>query len=256
MLERNFLEYNEKNIIQNLLQAQTHASFIKEEYKPEHLACISKHLLEARGELIEAIAHSSVVSPEKKSTYEKALNKVDKLIEDIKKGKKDIVDDIRNIRKDVESVSTYFKTSECRVCSSVEELFSKLEKDLNIKDIKIYVGESKMEATKIVAGQFVGAGVYELVEYLNSVITPGQPAWTSASTWIDIVGGLALTIKPELISRSPDTQFILQVTGSHLLVRKIIELLKGFVAPAPRAAPLVIPTAPAPAAPVELITVD
>jgi len=257
MLESQFLEYNEKNIIQNLLQAQTHATYIRKNFKPEHLACISKHLLEVRGELMEAIAHSSVAKPEKKEIYEKALLRVEKLIEDIKKGKKDLIDDIRSIRKEVEKASDYFNTSLCKTCSAVEEIFRKLEKDLNMKDINRYVGDVRMEATKIVAGQFVGAGAYELVEYLNSVITPGQPAWTSASTWIDIIGGLAFTVKPDLIAKSPDTQFILQVVGSHLLVRKIIELLKGVMTPAPTpAARLTVPTAAPAPAPTSYIRVE
>jgi hypothetical protein len=243
MKENYFLDYNVKNILTNLLQSEDHAKYIREKFKPEHMACITKHLLITRGEISEAISHSSVVDPGKKEMFVKSLGRVDQLIDDIKVGEKEnLLLKLRGLRKDLEGIDKSYDTKECKLCNpNVDEYLEKTVKDLNIdktnniniesNGVKI-MKESMGKIALIGGSQFVGIGVREVGGYIDTAMgKTASPSYAKPSTWIDIGGGLVMAILPQFMKMGDKLTTVLTVVGTQRLADRIISLAKEYAVP-------------------------
>jgi glycyl-tRNA synthetase beta subunit len=118
--DKRFLDYNKRNILINLLQAEAHAqamqtiSFIKGEG-----SCFLKHLAFVLGEVKEAINHSANVEPENMKTFEKLSKEIEEFFDKVESGKhnyhkRDLLNLVRKWRKEVEQTMPMYKTFYCK----------------------------------------------------------------------------------------------------------------------------------------------
>lgn len=114
--------WNERNILTNLIQAEEHARYIDEDVMdPEHLACISKHLLNVRGELGELMTHTE--NDEEREVVEDVILQLEHKIQTIQnEGNTISIDEIKHIRKQLEPTMNVFDTSQCRSCGELGKL--------------------------------------------------------------------------------------------------------------------------------------
>ena len=128
--DRRFLNYNKRNILMNLLQAEQHArdmqtiSFIKGEG-----SCFLKHLLFVKGEVEEAINASSSIEPQSLKVFEKLKLELDNFFSKIETGrhrytKRDLINLTRKWRKLVEQTTPWYKTFRCKCLHSIPYLKS------------------------------------------------------------------------------------------------------------------------------------
>ena len=145
MREEYFLNYNEDNIMSNLLQAEDHLRNIEGGAPAEHGSCIMKHLLLVKGEADEGISHSSVAMPEKtqifkivKASTENLKNKIET---DGFSPQEDMVK-IRDIRKVAEGLRSSFNLSECKACGMIGEAVGEIKHNVvkRLEDDAVLIG--------------------------------------------------------------------------------------------------------------------
>jgi hypothetical protein len=117
--DKEFLAYNKRNCLTNLLQAENHIkamntlNFIKGEG-----SCVLKHLLFVRGELNEAISHASRVEPKNVKTFEKLYRQIENFLKKIEKKheykKRDLLVLVRGWRKELEATMPFYQTFRCK----------------------------------------------------------------------------------------------------------------------------------------------
>lgn len=117
--DEEFLAYNKRNCLINLLQAENHIkamntlNFIKGEG-----SCVLKHLLFVKGELNEAISHASKIEPRSVKTFEKLHNKIENFFQKIEKKhnykKRDLLILVRGWRKELEKTMPFYQTFNCK----------------------------------------------------------------------------------------------------------------------------------------------
>ncbi|MEM0480886.1 MAG: hypothetical protein QXQ14_01745 [Candidatus Aenigmatarchaeota archaeon] len=123
--DKKFLDYNKRNILINLLQAEEHAkamqtiSFIKGEG-----SCYLKHLLFVLGEVKEAINHSANVEPKNTKIFEKLMKEMEEFFDKVENNKanftkKDLINLTRKWRKTVEQTMPIYKTFTCKCLHAI-----------------------------------------------------------------------------------------------------------------------------------------
>jgi len=127
--ETEFLEQNRDLILMNLLQAEQH--LVPADYffrkgqtlEPEVGACILKHLLIAEGEAAEAVQHCRIANPQECAFWAEVKNDIYSLRKDFERHGFDIssLEKVRNLRKKVEKFVRGYDTSQCELCSNVEQ---------------------------------------------------------------------------------------------------------------------------------------
>lgn len=124
-IDRKFLNYNKRNILVNLLQAEQHArdmqtlSFIKGEG-----SCYLKHLLFVKGEIEEAINACVNLKLKEVKVFEKIKKELDRFINKVESNihnyhKKDLINLVRKWRKEVEKTIPYYQTFNCKCLHSI-----------------------------------------------------------------------------------------------------------------------------------------
>jgi len=124
--EKKFYNYNIRNILTNLLQAEEHAkamntiNFIEGEG-----SCYLKHLLFVRGELSELISHSTALEKSSK-TYERLLKKIENFLDKVESGakftKRELILFVREIRKEIEKEHKPYATFNCACLHAIPYL--------------------------------------------------------------------------------------------------------------------------------------
>jgi hypothetical protein len=124
--DKKFLNYNKRNILINLLQAEQHArdmqtlNFIKGEG-----SCYLKHLLFVKGEIEEAINACTNLKLKKEiKVFEKLKRELEKFIDRIESNKHnyhkiDLINLVRRWRKEVEKTIPYYQTFNCKCLHSI-----------------------------------------------------------------------------------------------------------------------------------------
>jgi len=120
--DREFLRYNKRNVLTNLLQAEEHIkamntlSFIEGEG-----SCVLKHLLLVRGELSEAIAHSK--DAVERETFGKILRSLEVFLENVERGKTfkkyELLSIVRGWRKEFEQTCDSYLTFACKCLHAI-----------------------------------------------------------------------------------------------------------------------------------------
>ena len=124
--EKKFYNYNIRNILTNLLQAEEHAkamntiNFIEGEG-----SCYLKHLLFVRGELSEIISHSHALKKSAK-TYENLLDKLEKFLDKVENAgkftKRELILFVREMRKEFEKQNKSYTTFNCACLHAIPYL--------------------------------------------------------------------------------------------------------------------------------------
>jgi len=124
--DKKFLNFNIRNILTDLLQAEYHATRMQTlSYIQGEGACMLKHLLHVRGELKEAMQHTK--DEKQFQHFNNAFMRLEEFLDEVETGrakftKKDLVDFIRSIRKEVEEVVPVYKTYYCKCLHSIPYL--------------------------------------------------------------------------------------------------------------------------------------
>ena len=105
--DKEFLDWNNTNILANLLQAEDHLCLVKGSIPPEHGACVIKHLTVVIGESMEASKHAASVypnDPRKTLFYRHFAEKVYKVKKDFEENGMDenSLNKVRELRKEFE----------------------------------------------------------------------------------------------------------------------------------------------------------
>ncbi|HDD45186.1 MAG TPA: hypothetical protein ENG63_10065 [Candidatus Desulfofervidus auxilii] len=187
--DKQFLKWNNDNILGNLLQAEDHLTQAKGDYIPsEHIACVSKHLLIAQMESMEASKHCILAAPEKCDFYKNFGDKLRNLRYEIEeKGivkPQELLHKIRSLRKEFEkNINKSYDTSQCKlgVCSLVEEIVKKggehmpekEEKDvLGLGELVHFCWEAVRQKEKKLGASY---SKYEKFKDVWECISTGQP---------------------------------------------------------------------------------
>ncbi len=249
--EERFLDYNNDNIFINLLQLETHLRNLDDlETDGGQVSCLTKHLAEAEGEASEAISHSATISPDKTSIYRKTKTKLYELRKNLPSySPNKAILKVREIRKEIEKVVPAFNTENCIACEKMDESVRKVFKSGSNNSIsKRKFGGQRMVANKdigVIAGsQFAGKLVEVLADQADVAMgQTGAPAFTRASTWINIGGGLAAVVLGMVaLKKNPTARLAVVVAGTHMLT-KVVDVAQEAMVPT-------VPTAGIAAAPV------
>ena len=110
-----FLNWNNTNILANLLQAEDHLCLVIDHITPEHGACVLKHLTVVIGECMEASKHCVLAQPDLCGFYREFAQKV----YEVKRGFEDngmgpdSLAKVRELRKEFESRIGPYDTGKC-----------------------------------------------------------------------------------------------------------------------------------------------
>lgn len=235
--EERFLNYNNDNIFINLLQLESHLRNLSDLQTDEsQISCLIKHLAEAEGEASEAISHSATIEPNKTFSYRKVKEKLHELRKNlINYSPDEAILEIRKIRKIVEKVVPAFNTENCAACNELDKSIGKVFKSGSNKDISEKLGGQIMVVTKDIAtiagAQFAGKLVDVLANQADVMTgTTGAQAFARTSTWINIGGGIALTLAGLFFKRNEKAQLALIVAGTHMIT-KVVDLAQEMATP-------------------------
>ena len=113
-----FLEYNKRNMLENLLQAEEHSRAINTlKFMEGEFSCFFKHILFVHGEVKEAMAHTT--NPKEFKIFEKIEREIRSFLEEIETGKKEytkkqLIDLVRKWRKEIEKTIPVYQTFKCK----------------------------------------------------------------------------------------------------------------------------------------------
>lgn len=222
--ESEFLEYNVDNIMTSLLQAEDHLRVLygKGSDNEGHNSCVVKHLFIVSGEAGEAVSHSSVTDPGKTETFREIKDDTDSLRKNINSmDASSAIGKVRAIRKKAEKLDPSIDTEHCEACS-LDSKFPKNGKALNTESDNYFImKEDTKQVLTINGGQFVGKAVTDLGgPQIDAVATPGAELPFRASTWLNIVGGVALQLVGIKYLKK-EAKLGAVVVGSHM-VSKIV----------------------------------
>ena len=125
MSAEKFLQFNEDNIFQNLLQLEDHFRHLSERNnKLGHGSCCTKHLHLIIGECNEAISHSSLANPAKTEAFVEIRGQAKDLMEGMSgKSIRQNIMATREMRKISESLNpARYSTTNCRACDDIKRL--------------------------------------------------------------------------------------------------------------------------------------
>lgn len=221
--------------------------------KAEHW-CTCKHLLHAEGHIEESMANAVRHEPQfitelsedldsVRALRQKAVNRVLGVSNgapvvnsdacprcsadlEIKLASSDfsIIRESRKLKKKVEgikpSVRSFFK-------SGIYNVDGK-KYTVTKKQSFAYRGDNMKEILMAGAAQAAGAMGYDIAENID--VTSGKAGaelYMRPSTWIDVIGGLALAIAPMYVDVPEVVGNAMAVTGTHMLGRKVYDVAKG-----------------------------
>lgn len=277
MREREFLDYNIKNILENFIQAEDHARYVTGEHKPEHVACIRKHYLMIRGEAKEGISHSSVAKPEWVGIFKKTLKNAEEFLEKLEKDwesiKPKLINIIRSHRKEFEKSFPMYDTEKCETCGTkLGEVVERLkafgvalrEKYLKGENKNINMAEMVWGRPlgKLVVGQVVGNLEDDYLEKYISELEAVPEEWKKYLPLLIELGqaGGAIWYSRRATGVVRDIVDIVAIAGIVGAVKRGIELTRAPpTPPAPavvRVAPRVVRPTPTPARPTRVTRVE
>lgn len=123
--DKKFLNFNKRNILVNLLQAENHARNMQTlNFKKGEGSCFLKHLLFVKGEVEEAMNATSHLEPKNFKIFEKIKEEMEEFFEEVESEnhdytKMDLINLVRKWRKLVESTTPWYKTFECKCLHSI-----------------------------------------------------------------------------------------------------------------------------------------
>jgi len=162
----NFLKYNEDNVMMQLLALEDHFRLLSSDYKSEHAACCTKHILFLLEEAREGQSHASEVGDSKKVRIFKEIDEdTQKVRVDIESHvpPEEIIRKVRAIRRKVEGLNPNFNLEKCEACSIkpvviVKEMLANPNDDQDIFKEVIKI-RSEVDRRSNVAFTVLAAGI-------------------------------------------------------------------------------------------------
>lgn len=221
--------------------------------KAEHW-CVCKHLLHAEGHIEETMANAVRHEPQfitelsedldsVRTLRQKAVNRVLGVSNgtttgsdscprcsadlEIRVASSDhrIIREERKKKKDAKgvqpSVKSFFK-------SDIYNVDSK-KYTVTKKHGFAYRGDTMKEILMAGAAQAAGAMGYDVAENVDVKMgKTGEEIYMKPSTWIDVLGGMALAVAPMYVNVPEAVGNAMAVAGTHMLGRKVYDVAKGY----------------------------
>lgn len=243
MPDNEFLEWNFKNILTNLFQAEDHLKVLKPTGNPEHHSCVQKHLLIASGELGEAISHSSTARPKISEHIKGIKSDTDILVVEFENGITDSIDalkKVRALRKNLGELNPAFDTSSCKSCGKVEGGLEKIKNasladNASMKE-KVYKGVyhniigisngenmTDMKSVGTITGaNVVGKAVTMVGDYIDAQTgKTGETILKRPSTYLNLLGGISGIVAALYLVKKEKFAVPLTITSSYLLTKSL-----------------------------------
>jgi len=130
---REFLVYNEDNVMKQLLAIEDHLRHLSSNYKSEEASCVVKHILTLSEQCDEGISHASELNESEKAEIFRAIGYGASRLKD-KLAKQyspyELIKDVRELRRKAEKLNPIYNLEKCNSCGSVEETINKLKETL------------------------------------------------------------------------------------------------------------------------------
>jgi len=247
--EIGFMDFNIRNILTNLHQAEDHYRNLSEDSDElGHKSCITKHVMMASGESGEGISHASVVNPSLVGNFREIKNNSDKFVSEMGElDNREGIREIRRIRKIAEKLDPNYDTSRCKACGEFEERLENYDdetKGLNRGTNKFFNMKDNMKA---LVGSFVGKGISEV----TSRYVSGSNFGIANKTLVNIGVGLGIDLlylkKRKGKTLLPAKMEVPLVSAANFLIAdEVGDLVAGYIpsagvrmAPVARIAPTV-----------------
>jgi hypothetical protein len=127
---KDFLSYNEDNVMMQLLALEAHLRLLTPNYKSEHASCCIKHILTLREQAQEGVSHASELGMASKAQIFRELDSgAQALRGDLEKGvhPDELIRKVRELRRKAEALNPSFNLESCKTCGNIDEILAKLK---------------------------------------------------------------------------------------------------------------------------------